>query len=45
MFVRFLYSENYKCGAKDINRKHLLAIVGSSDLTLFIMVFDFIPSF
>jgi len=45
MFIRFLYGENYKCGTIDVNRKHLIAIMGSIDLTLFIMVFDFIPSF
>jgi hypothetical protein len=39
--VRFMYSENYKCGTKALSHKHLTAIMVSSDLTLF----DFIPSF
>ena len=50
MFVRFffLYSESYKCGTKAIRCEHLFAImvsIGPLTLTLFIMMFDFIPSF
>jgi hypothetical protein len=45
VFVRFLYSENYKCSTNALSHKHLIAIMVSSDLILFIVLFDIIPSF